>query len=306
MRTGRVTLRVRILHVTPSTSDSPRATSRRVIGVAAAIIVVGAAGLLLSRPPAQTSPSPATTSPAPARYRYTVVNAYPHDRSAFTQGLLFRDGVLFESTGCGGGSWDGSRCLTDRSSLRKVRLENGEVLQRTDVDAQYFAEGLAEWNGSLIQLTWQSNVGFVYDLETFQSRRNFRYPGEGWGLTHDGRRLIMSDGTSTLRFLDPESLEETGRVEVTERGLAVNNLNELEMVGNQLFANVWQTDEVVVIDPDTGHVVARIDFSGLQSRIDRSQHVDVLNGIAYDAAGDRLFVTGKLWPQLFEVRIIRD
>lgn len=243
-------------------------------------------------PPAAVTETPASS---PARYRYSVANTYPHDPRAFTQGLVFRDGVLFESTG-----------LHGESSLRKVRLETGEVLQRIDVDKQYFAEGLVDWNNSLIQLTWQSNVGFVYDLETFQSRRNFRYTGEGWGLTRDATRLIMSDGSSTLRFLDPESLAEVGRLAVTGRGFAVSRLNELEMVRGEIYANVWQTDEVVVISPQTGHVTARIDFSGLRARLGPSREIDVLNGLAYDGAGDRLFVTGKLWPQLFEVRILRE
>lgn len=234
-------------------------------------------------------------APAPARYGFTVVNTYPHDEQAFTQGLLFRDGFLFESTG-----------LNGRSSLRRVRPETGEVVQRVEIDARYFAEGLADWNDRLIQLTYRSGLGFVYALDSFEQLETFTYAGEGWGLAQDGRRLIMSDGTSTLRFLDPVTLRETGRRPVTDRGFPVTHLNELEMVQGELFANIWQTDEVVVIDPETGHVTARIDFSGLRARLDNTAPIDVFNGIAWDSTDDRLFVTGKLWPRLFEVRIMRD
>jgi glutaminyl-peptide cyclotransferase len=282
--------------------------------IAVIIVTIGILAAIAVAVSPRSEPAPARAGDrvstgggvTPARYRYEVVNTFPHDREAFTQGLLYRDGFLYESTGCGRGGWDGTRCVGGPSSLRKVRLETGEVLQRVDVDAEYFAEGLADWRDSLVQLTWQSNVGFVYDLATFRSRRNFRYPGEGWGLTHDGRQLIMSDGTSTLRFLDPETLEESERLQVQERGLSVANLNELEMVRDEIFANVWQTNEIVVISPGTGHVTARIDFSGLQTRLDGSSPIDVLNGIAYDAVNDRLFVTGKLWPLLFEVRVVRE
>ena len=231
---------------------------------------------------------------AGARFlEYQVVRAYPHDPAAFTQGLVFRDGFLFESTG-----------LHGQSTLRKVRLETGEVVERRAVDGRHFAEGLTDWQDRLIQLTWQSNLGFVYDLATFGLQRTFTFAGEGWGLTHDQRRLIMSDGTSVLRFLDPVTFEETGRLAVTEGGLAVTNLNELEVVKGEIFANVWQSDQIVVIDPASGRVTSRVDLSGLLPQADRAG-VDVLNGIAYDAAGDRLFVTGKLWPRLFEIRLRR-
>lgn len=269
------------------------------LGIGALVVATATTLVVALRPPNTSqmplNPGVATTAPAPARYGFTVVNTYPHDSEAFTQGLIFRDGVLFESTG-----------LNGRSSLRRVRLETGEVLQQHNVDAAYFAEGLVDWGNSLIQLTWQSNVGFVYALDSFTQLRTFPYEGEGWGLTRDDSRLIMSDGTSTLRFLDPDTLRETGRLQVTERGLPVNYLNELELVRGELFANIWQTDEVVVIAPDTGHVTARIDFSPLRSRLNNTQPIDVFNGIAWDDAGGRLFVTGKLWPRLFEVRIERN
>jgi len=282
-----------------TTSRGGRAGSR-ILLVLAAAAVAATVSLLFVTQPAGTpntqadSPTAAARGPAPQRYTFTVVNEYRHDPEAFTQGLIYRNGYLFESTG-----------LNGRSSLRKVRIDSGEVVQRIDVDARYFAEGLVDWNSRLIQLTWQSNVGFVYALDTFALERTFPYTGEGWGLTKDDRRLIMSDGTATLRFLDPETLGEVGRVVVTDRGLPVNNLNELEMVRGEILANIWQTDEVVAIAPATGQVTARIDFRGLRSRLDPAQTIDVFNGIAWDEDGDRLFVTGKLWPRLFEVRIAR-
>ncbi|MCC7044580.1 MAG: glutaminyl-peptide cyclotransferase [Acidobacteria bacterium] len=286
---------------TPGTTQPDRRIGRRTFLALAGTAVLAVTVLVFALRPAGTS-SPAaangaasTPAPAPARYSFTVSNTYPHDPEAFTQGLLYRDGHLFESTG-----------LNGRSSLRKVRLETGEVVQRRDVDRQYFAEGLVDWGNRLIQLTWQSNLGFVYALDSFEPLRTFAYEGEGWGLTRDARRLVMSDGSSTLRFIDPETLTETGRLEVTERGFPVTYLNELEMIRGEIFANIWQTDEVVVIAPDTGYVKARIDFSPLRARLDSTRPVDVFNGIAWDEARDRLFVTGKLWPKLFDVRINRD
>ena len=224
-------------------------------------------------------------------YDYDVVTVYPHDREAFTQGLIFRDGVLFESTG-----------LNGRSSLRRVRLETGEVLQRHNVPDRYFAEGLTEWAGQLIQLTWTSNIGFVYDVASFRQLRTFKYRGEGWGLTHDDRRLIMSDGTSTLRFLDPATRAETGRLAVRDGAVPVDSLNELEMVNGSIYANVWPTDWIAIIAPESGLVTGWLDLRGLLPDREASE-ADVLNGIAFDAAGDRLFVTGKLWPRLFEIRV---
>ena len=225
-------------------------------------------------------------------YDYDVVNVYPHDPSAFTQGLIYRDGYLFESTGLYGGS-----------TLRKVNLKTGEVVQRETLSLDYFGEGLTDWGDQLVQLTWKSNIGFVYDAPTFELMKTFRYPGEGWGLTRDSDRLIMSDGTSRLRFLDPETMRETGRLEVTDNGFPVSMLNELEMVRGRIFANVYNTDEIVIISPQSGHVVGRISLVGLLEKFKMSPQVDVLNGIAYDAERDRLFVTGKRWPKLFEIRL---
>ena len=240
-----------------------------------------------SEPAAQTASTPV--------WGYSVVNVYPHDPGAYTQGLLYRDGFLFESTG-----------LSGRSTLRKVRLESGEVIQRYAVDAKYFAEGLTDWGTQLIQLTWLSHTGFVYDLSTFNMRSMFTFSGEGWGLTHDRERLIMSDGSSSLRFLDPATFKEIGRLPVKDRGEPVSNLNELEFVRDEVFANVWHTDRIARIEPRSGRVIGWVNLSGLLSSSERPDPEAVLNGIAYDAAGDRLFVTGKLWPKLFEIRLERQ
>jgi glutamine cyclotransferase len=227
-------------------------------------------------------------------YGYRVVHVYPHDRAAFTEGLFYLDGFLYESTG-----------LEGRSAIRKERLETGEVLQSRSIAPQYFGEGIVAWKGRLIELTWKSQVGFLYDLATLEPFADFHYPGEGWALTQDSRRLIMSDGTPELRFLDPDTLKELGRVTVTDEGRPVSNLNELEYVKGEIYANIWQTDRIARIDPKTGQVVGWIDLSGLLPDADRrAQPVDVLNGIAYDAAHDRLFVTGKLWPKLFEIKLV--
>lgn len=230
--------------------------------------------------------------PAPV-FGYEVVNVYPHDREAFTQGLLFRDGVLYESTG-----------LNGRSSLRKVQLETGKVLQQVAVETKYFAEGLTDWGSRLVQLTWNTNVGFVYDLASFKRLQTFSYATEGWGLARDDRRLFMSDGSAALRFLDPQSFKVTGQVQVTDAGVPVRDLNELEFIDGQVYANVWTTDRIAMIAPDTGRVTGWINLAGLMppSRISSDA---VLNGIAWDSQRRRLFVTGKLWPSLFEVRVRR-
>ncbi len=227
-------------------------------------------------------------------YSYEVVHVYPHDRGAFTQGLLYQDGVLYESTG-----------LNGESSLRKVELETGKVLQQVSVPAQYFAEGLALFNGKLYQLTWQNHKCFVYDLATFKQEKEFSYPTEGWGLTTDGQSLIMSDGSAQIRFLDPATFELKRAITVTARGNPVANLNELEYIKGEIFANVWTTYKIVRIDPANGNVVGIIDLNGLLPVEDRAMDTDVLNGIAWDAKGERLFVTGKHWPKLFEIRLKR-
>jgi len=223
---------------------------------------------------------------------YQLVKSYPHDRQAFTQGLVYLDGFLYEGTG-----------LHGQSGIRKVRLENGEVVQHRPLDKQYFGEGIAVWGRTIVQLTWQSEIGFVYDLASFEPVKTFGYTGEGWGLTHDGTRLIMSDGTPTLRFLDPGSFEETGRLTVRDGGVPVDDLNELEWVKGEIYANVWQRERLARINPKTGRVTGWVDLTGLLSPIER-MGTDVMNGIAYDEKGDRLFVTGKLWPRLFEIRVV--
>ncbi len=227
---------------------------------------------------------------AAAVFGVDVVRAYPHDRDAFTQGLIFRDGFIYESTG-----------LNGRSSLRKVDLQTGKVLQQRNVEARYFAEGLTDWGSELFQLTWSSNVGLVYDLASFEPRRSFAYPGEGWGLTHDATSLIMSDGSDQLRFLDPVTLSERRRITVTDGGKPIRALNELEFIHGVIWANVWLTDRIATIDPQTGSVATWLELEGL-NREQRRNGDDVLNGIAFDAATGRIFVTGKLWPTLFEIR----
>jgi glutaminyl-peptide cyclotransferase len=228
-------------------------------------------------------------------FGYQIVRAYPHDPTAFTQGLQYVDGIFYEGTG-----------LNGRSSIRKVKLETGEVIEKRDVPAQYFGEGITVWKSDLIELTWQSEIGFVYDKNTLQQRRSFPYVGEGWGLTHDSVNLIMSDGTDRLRFLDPATFVERRRIWVSDGGIPVRNLNELEFVKGEILANIWQTDYVARIAMD-GRVTGWIDLGGLLPPSERSSveaSGGVLNGIAYDAAKDRLFVTGKLWPKLFEIKIV--
>jgi glutamine cyclotransferase len=223
---------------------------------------------------------------------YEVVHTYPHDPGAFTQGLLYEGGYLYESTG-----------LEGQSSLRKVELATGRVVQKIDVPSPYFAEGLAEWQNRLVQLTWVSHVAFVYDRTNFRKLSELRYSGEGWGLTHDGRHLIMSDGSDTLRYLDPLTFHTIRKLSVKDAGEPVINLNELEYINGEIFANVWQTDSIARISPETGRVNEWVDLTGLLPASDHTPDTDVLNGIAYDAKENRLFVTGKRWPKLFEIRI---
>lgn len=226
-------------------------------------------------------------------YTYKVINVYPHDRNAFTQGLVFENGFLYEGTG-----------LRGHSTLRRVELETGNILKTRQIPDQFFGEGITICENRIIQLTWQSNTGFVYDKESFELLQEFNYPTEGWGITYDGKRLIMSDGTSTLHFLDPETFNKIGRITVSDNDGPVSRLNELEYVNGEIYANVWLTDYIARISPDTGRVIGWIDLKGLLSPEDRGEVVDVLNGIAYDAANDRLFVTGKFWPKVFEIVLI--
>jgi len=222
---------------------------------------------------------------------YKIVQTYPHDPHAYTQGLVYADGFLYEGTG-----------QYNESSLRKVELSTGKVVQRVDLPGAYFGEGIVLWKDKIIQLTWQSRIGFVYDRATFKQLRTFTYSREGWGITHDGKRLIMSDGSSSLFFWDPETLKETGKLDVSDKGSPVTNLNELEYIHGEIYANVYQTDRIARISPKTGAVLGWIDLTGLLTPGEKSR-ADVLNGIAYDAKSNRLFVTGKWWPKLFEIRV---
>jgi glutaminyl-peptide cyclotransferase len=239
----------------------------------------------------QTATKPRT--PPASEYRFKIVHAFPHDSTAFTQGLAWRNGFLYEGTG-----------LRGRSSLRKVRLETGEVIQRIDLAPEYFGEGITFYKNEIVQLTWLSQTGFVYDASDFRLLRQFSYQGEGWGLTTNGNEIFMSDGTSEIRVLDAATLAEKRRFAVRDGDKKIDQLNELEFVEGEIFSNVWQTDRIARISPQTGKVLGWIDLEGLLSPMYRREGGAVLNGIAYDPVRKRLFVTGKLWPSVFEIRII--
>jgi glutaminyl-peptide cyclotransferase len=238
---------------------------------------------------------PASQAGVP-EYGYDVIHIFPHDRTAFTEGLFYLDGFLYEATG-----------LEGHSSVRKVKLETGEVVQSHTVPPEFFGEGIIKWKDKLYQLSYRTEVGFVYDFATFDEKSRFKYPGEGWSMTTDGKVIYMDDGSPQIRIWDPDTLEEKNRFTVTDEGKPVENLNELEWVKGELFANIWQTDRIARIDPKTGKVVGWIDLTGLLAPSDIVDtgdfKTDVLNGIAYDAQHDRLFVTGKNWPKLFEIKL---
>lgn len=243
-------------------------------------------------------------------YGCQIVHTYPHDRNAFTEGLLYLNGYLYEGTGMPG-----------FSDIRKVKLETGEVVQKRDLPEAYFGEGIIAWKDKLLELTWQTQIGFIYNLNTFALQKEFHYSGEGWSMTTDGKRIFMDDGTPQIRIWDPETLQETGRITVTDQGQPIDKspnwcsgprcLNEMEWVKGEIYANIWETERIARIDPVSGKVVGWIDCTGLLAPLDRNedpdspQHTDVLNGIAYDAQGDRLFVTGKRWPKLFEIKLVK-
>ena len=226
-------------------------------------------------------------------YTYRVINTYPHDRNASTQGLVFENGFLYEGTG-----------LRGYSTLRRVELETGDVLQIREIPYQLFGEGITIYKDKIIQLTWQAKIGFVYNKGSFDLLQQFNYPTEGWGITYDGKQLIMSDGTSTLHCLDPETFSEIGQIEVSDNNSRVPGLNELEYVQGEIYANVWQTDLIARISPDTGRVTGWINLEGLLAPEDGEDTVGVLNGIAYDQNNNRLLVTGKLLPKVFEIEVI--
>lgn len=248
--------------------------------------------LLVTVVPLAAQEAPAE-SPAIPTYSYEIVKTYPHDRKAFTQGLVYSNGFLYEGTGQNG-----------QTTLRKVDLKSGTVLQLYELPPEYFGEGITIFGDKIIQLTWQSNTGFYYDKESFLPIDQFYYSTEGWGITHDGQRLIMSDGTATLHFLDPQTFQEIGQIEVRDEKGPVKGLNELEYVNGEIFANVWPSERIARISPATGKVTGWIDLTGLLGYYKDSGQVDVLNGIAYDSKSGRLFVTGKYWPKLFEIKLI--
>ncbi len=254
------------------------------------VLLSTAAVLALQNVPSQ----PSAVSNVP-RYGFEIVHAYPHDPRAFTQGLEFHAGTLYEGTG-----------LEGRSTLRKEDLQTGKVLEKIDLASQLFGEGITVLNGRIIQVTWVSHRGFIYDRSSFKLLQTFAYPGEGWGLANDGQHIYLSDGTPEIRCLDPATMKEERRFTVHARREAIHELNELEWVRGELFANIWQTDRIARISPVTGQVLGWIDLTGLLPPEDRTPETDVLNGIAYDSAGDRLFVTGKLWPKLFEIRLVPE
>jgi glutamine cyclotransferase len=232
------------------------------------------------------------SSQGPLNFTYKIVNTFPHDPTAFTEGLTFVDGALYESTGAFPSSAP--------SSLRRVDLASGAVLQQQILDSQYFGEGIAVVNDTIVQLTWQSHVGFIYGRENFSLLKTFSYPTEGWGITYNGSDLIMSDGSSNLYFLDPVAFQTVGQVSVKDSGSSVSNINELEYINGDVYANIWMQQKIAIINPGTGQVKAWIDLNGIYA----SQNIDyVLNGIAYDQTNDRLFVTGKNWPNLYEIQL---
>ena len=266
----------------------PRTPTRPVLRIAALC------GLLGAFEPAASSQGtiPPSVSKTP-KYGYTVVNSYPHDPKAYTQGLEYSGGVLYESTGIKG-----------QSAVRQIDLATGKVVQEVKIHPQYFGEGITIAAGKVFQVTWKDRAGFVYDAKTFKLIRNFTYFGEGWGLTHDATGLIMSDGTSTLRWMELTRFQERRKMNVMDAGVAIGNLNELEMIRGEVWANVWQTDYIARISPKDGRVVGWINLKGLLGPPYKVTSADaVLNGIAYDSAGDRIFVTGKLWPRLYEIKV---
>jgi glutamine cyclotransferase len=227
-------------------------------------------------------------------YSYEVLNSWPHDAEAYTQGLVFHDGALFESTG-----------LRGSSSLRRVELKTGKVKKKVEVSRAYFAEGMTIFQDKIFQLTWQEQKGFVYDLKKFKQEGEFTYEGQGWGLTHDNHSLILSDGTNRIRFLDPVTFQVQRTISVYDNGQALTELNELEYIKGEIYANIWKSDRIVRLDPNTGKINAWIDMTGLHHIGDGSDAENCLNGIAYDAETDRLFVTGKRWPKVFEIKLVR-
>ncbi|MGA9981801.1 MAG: glutaminyl-peptide cyclotransferase [Candidatus Sulfotelmatobacter sp.] len=264
----------------------------KVLGRRLAIVfLLAALTPLLGQSSQQSSQQPHTARPP--EYTFKLVQVFPHDPAAFTQGLAYRDGFLYEGTG-----------LNGRSSLRKVRLETGELVQRVDLSSEFFGEGIALLRNEVVQLTWQSQTGFVYNLSDFRLLRRFTYSGEGWGLATNGRDFFMSDGTAEIRVLDGDTLAEKRRIKVHDGDKPIDQLNELEFVEGEIFANVWQTNRIARISPQSGKVIGWIDLTGLLPPVYHLESGAVLNGIAYDADRKRLFVTGKLWPSIFQIQLV--
>lgn len=262
------------------------------------LFLLAAMTIACGNPPPNNNNKVATPKPAAVpQYNYEIVKTYPHDPTAFTQGLEFRDGVLYEGTG-------GKEGDNFYSSLRKVDFASGKVLKKYDLPREYFGEGITIFNDKIYQLTWREMTAFVYDLN-FKKTGEFRYAGEGWGLTHDGTNLIMSDGTHVIRFVDPEDFKTVRTIVVKdENGKPVMQLNELEFVKGEIWANIWQSGWIVRIDPKDGKLLGRIDLNTMvDDEQSKNRRADVLNGIAYDASADRLFVTGKQWTRLFEIKV---
>jgi glutamine cyclotransferase len=242
--------------------------------------------------PSENMSSSTSSSGAAKKVEWEIVNSYPHDPEAFLQGLVWYDNGFYEGTG-----------LYGQSSLRRVEFPSGKVLKKIDIAKEFFGEGIAVVNNHIIQLTWQSHKGFVYDRETFTKISEFTYPTEGWGLTYDGKNLILSDGSSSLFFLDPETFQTVRKLDVTMNGTPLPRLNELEYIDGEIWSNVWQTDRIVRINPTSGQVTSFLDMTGILTRQNRTGNEDVLNGIAYDAQQKRIFISGKQWPKIFEIKL---
>jgi glutaminyl-peptide cyclotransferase len=268
-----------------------RMKNRKSVILSAAIFLAIASFALVPSLAANAANNQTQSSPIPV-YGYKIINVYPHDKTAYTEGLVYDGKTLYESTG-----------LYGKSTLRQVDLKTGLVLKLYRLSDEVFGEGLTLWKDQLIQLTWKSGIGFVYDKKSFNQTRSFSYSREGWGIANDSRKLIMSDGSDTLYFLNPDTFDDIGSIRVTENGNTVYHLNELEFIKGKLYANVYYSSRIAIISLETGEVTGWIDLQGLVDRENQLGNVDVLNGIAYEADKDLLIVTGKFWPELFEIEI---
>jgi glutamine cyclotransferase len=272
---------------------APKETTKLIGGVLVLFLSLSTLGCRTD-PVANPAGERAAENKRTPTYGYEVLHTWPHDPGAFTQGLVFHEGKLIESTGQVG-----------RSSLRLVELETGTILKKVDLPSPYFGEGITLLNRRVYQLTWQNQRGFIYDASTFSKLGDFTFTGEGWGLANDGQSLILSDGTNRIRFIDPDNFQVRKTIAVFDESTPISRLNELEYVRGEIYANIWHTERIARIDPQTGHIAGWIDLTGLRSQIEVHDEEAVLNGIAYDETNGRLFVTGKLWPKLFEIRVTK-